>query len=141
MTFLLSLNANIKNEYTRKAELEKTNIAVQKKLSNLDIENIKDENKNLIEENDIKKESLQVKEKNKKLIDLFLNLESKQNNNLFFNYYELKTDSISLTGYTNSKETLDNFIKDIKYKTEIKDLSVENEVYKFRIEVYTGESN
>lgn len=141
LTFLLSLNANIKKEYTRKAELEKTNIAVQKKLSDLDIENIKDENKNLIEENDIKKESLQVKEKNKELIDLFLDLENKQNNNLFFNYYELKTDSISLTGYTNSKETLDNFIKDIKCKTEIKDLSVENEVYKFRIEIYTGESN
>ena len=141
LTFLLSLNANIKKEYERKAELEKTNIAVQKKLSDLDIENIKDENKNLIEENDIKKESLQVKEKNKELIDLFLDLENKQNNNLFFNYYELKTDSISLTGYTNSKETLDNFIKDIKYKTEIKDLSVENEVYKFRIEIYTGESN
>ncbi len=141
LTFLLSLNANIKKEYTRKAELEKTNIAVQKKLSDLDIENIKDENKNLIEENDIKKESLQVKEKNKELIDLFLDLENKQNNNLFFNYYELKTDSIFLTGYTNSKETLDNFIKDIKYKTEIKDLSVENEVYKFRIEIYTGESN
>lgn len=141
LTFLLSLNANIKKEYARKAELEKTNIAVQKKLSDLDIENIKDENKSLIEENDIKKESLQVKEKNKELIDLFLDLENKQNNNLFFNYYELKTDSIYLTGYTNSKETLDNFIKDIKYKTEIKDLSVENEVYKFRIEIYTGESN
>lgn len=141
LTFLLSLNANIKKEYERKAELEKTNIAVQKKLSDLDIENIKDENKSLIEENNIKKESLQVKEKNKELIDLFLDLENKQNNNLFFNYYELKTDSISLTGYTNSKETLDNFIKDIKYKTEIKDLSVENEVYKFRIEIYTGESN
>lgn len=141
LTFLLSLNANIKKEYARKAELEKTNIAVQKKLSDLDIEKIKDENKSLIEENAIKKESLQVKEKNKELIDLFLDLENKQNNNLFFNYYELKTDSISLTGYTNSKETLDNFIKDIKYKTEIKDLSVENEVYKFRIEIYTGESN
>lgn len=141
LTFLLSLNANIKKEYARKAELEKTNIAVQKKLSDLDIEKIKDENKNLIEENAIKKESLQVKEKNKELIDLFLDLENKQNNNLFFNYYELKTDSISLTGFTNSKETLDNFIKDIKYKTEIKDLSVENEVYKFRIEIYTGESN
>ena len=141
LTFLLSLNANIKKEYARKAELEKTNIAVQKKLSDLDIENIKDENKSLIEENAIKKESLQVKEKNKELIDLFLDLENKQNNNLFFNYYELKTDSISLTGFTNSKETLDNFIKDIKYKTEIKDFSVENEVYKFRIEIYTGESN
>ena len=141
LTFILFLNSNIKKEYERKAELEKTNIAVQKKLSDLDIENIKDENKSLIEEDSIKKENLELKAINKELIDLFLDLENKQKNNLFFNYYELKADSIFLTGFTNSKETLDNFIKGIKYKTEIKDFSRESEVYKFKIEIYTGESN